>query len=215
MKLMFRLLIAIGLLVIVPATSRAAAIIEFSTAGGGAGGFVDRVADRFVGVAFPINGVTISGAPRNNGVFDVDGISACQDPIGGCGYLSFDVNTQLMALVGSIPELGVPYIPLVLGSTFNMTSIAIDVDGIRLRAYGDDTKAAELLAALGLDPSPFIFDLSVTGTPLVPGRLETFFIGSDVNLLNRPTVPTPVPEPGSMLLLGTGLFAVLRARKRG
>ena len=219
MKHLVRSFVAAFAFAVLPATAQAAAILEFSTGGGGSGGivFVGETPGfpgtfNVAGGGLPINRLTVSGAPLNNGVFDVDGTLACLDAVGGCGILGFNADLNSLSLNGSIPELGIlaPTL-LVTASSFNVTMTAQDIDGVRLRAWGDDSKAAELLAALGLDPSLFRFDLAVTGTPVAGSN--TIYIGSDTNLMNTPTNPTPIPEPGSMLLLGTGLIA-LRARRR-
>jgi hypothetical protein len=211
-----------------PVTADAATVIDF-TSGFGAGGGTITVGERpgfpgtfnVTGSGIPINRLTVSGAPQNNGVFNVDGPAlpgTCGDLAGGCAVLNFDLHLGTLELVGSIPQLRIfDAMPLATSLTFNqaLDSLARDGSGVRIHFSEWDTKAAELVAALGLDPATsFRFELSVTGVPIVGRPSTDYFAFGSTQLTNQPATITPVPEPGSLLLLGTGLIGVVRRFRR-
>jgi len=193
------------------AGAASALVIDFSTGGGGAGGTVNTGGGNVTGSGIFINDVTITGAPVNNGVFNVDGAGVCADAIGGCGLLSFDRNANTISIVGSIPAqpgwIG-PAISLQALLSGNLSGgVTVDVLGPgSITASGQDTKSRELLIALGLDPTtPFAFFgfvLTFNNAQGVPTAIST-------DIRN-----TAVPEPGSLALLGTGITAVAMSVRR-
>src|SRR5262247_3856228 len=88
------------------ASANAATVIDFGTGFGGAGGTVN-IGANITGSGIFIDTVTITGAPVNNGVFDVEGAGVCGDAVGGCGVLTFNRDSNTISLVGSIPALGI------------------------------------------------------------------------------------------------------------
>jgi hypothetical protein len=71
--------------------------------------------------------------------------------------------------------------------------------------WGTDAKSPQLLAALGFAPDQLFADFFMEIVQ-APGHPNQYFVDS----LNN----TAVPEPGSMLLLGTGLFGLAGVIRR-
>jgi len=223
MKRLVKSILSLAVIALGTGSAAAGAItaIDFQTGSAGPGGTLTIAGSNATGSGIFIDTVTISGAPVNNGVFDVDGLGVCADLVGGCGLLSFNgINT--ITLVGSIPALGIlAPITLLSGDLSGPGGVLFNT-GSTGSAYGSgvDTKSRELLSAIGLDPATqFAWTGFVTGVNLLNQGSPYTAISTDITNTSLPGAggsgQTLVPEPGSLMLFGTGLVGVAsRLRRR-
>ena len=204
------------------APASAATVIDFATGfGTGSGGQVYMVGSDYVGQNIPIGRLLVEGAPTS-GEYLVRGNATGTSGTFGTrsifGDLDFDTRTGNISISGCVPMLGVGGDPgdatcdsielLLAGTITGFRDPFGSNNFVALAAV--DFKNAELLAALGIDPNtPFFLNGSVlTGDPFGQG-LQNSQASVSTDVAN-----TAVPEPATMMLLGTGLLAAFRARRQ-
>ncbi|MEO8680116.1 MAG: PEP-CTERM sorting domain-containing protein [Vicinamibacterales bacterium] len=206
--------IAAAAALLVSAQANAATVIDFSTGLAGEGGSISWNGSNYIGSNIPIGALTVSGAPNNNGVALVNGYATGSGG-GHYGTLDFNTATGMISIAGCIPGLSIGSVD----GNGNCTQPATLMNGTiqqfdptspngLVRASGVDTKNQDLLIALGLSPNtPFeFFGFSFATNPLSPNGGSSPAISTDIR-------NTAVPEPATMMLLGTGLLAAFRKRR--
>jgi hypothetical protein len=219
---MLRLLVmSIAVMMAMRMPAQAAPIIEFTTGPAGSGGSIAWDGTITVGSGIPIGAMRVDFAPMNNGVYLVSG------PAGGVyGSLDFhqSVPPNFISITGCIPALSIGTVdaagdcvqPVMLLDGTLLTYATGPLIGTQLSwgmaGFGTGTKHALLLDAIGVGGEGLIWYF--TASARASSLLNPDGVPRTVDLTSVRSLAQPIPEPGTWILLGSGLVGGIYSRRR-
>jgi hypothetical protein len=209
---MKRVLLIIGLifsLSVFVAPVLAAPVLDFGTGFAGPGGILVYDGNNVSGTGIGLDVLIVSGAPANNGVWDLSG-AFTGGTNGFSAVLDFDTdpNSNFIRVTGGVQSFNIPNGTVLLNGTIDKFQVYQSGSILAIsEMVGSDEKNLALLTALGLPTTSFTF----LGFNISAKDLEGQYVAHSTDLLN-----TPVPIPPAILLLGGGLagLAVFKRRLR-
>jgi len=167
-----------------------AIIIDFGTGAAGNGGTIVQSGSNATGTNILIGSLNYQNGASNT-TYTMSGL------------LSFNTAANTISITGSIPTLGITSPITLLTGSFTSFSVANPISNlIDVSGSGPDTKSATLLTALGLPTTTqfAFFGFSIGGLNL--GSTNTYTaVSTDIS-------NSAVPEPTSIILLGTVVFGI-------
>ena len=193
-------------------TAQATILLDFGTGIAGVGGTIVQSATGVVGTGIPVAALTVVGTPTNDGVYHTTG--AFNYTFDGTARTSAVLNfgwdpttsTNYINIMGGVDGTTLSNVTLLTGTFGSAPSVTPVLNGISMHGGGPNMLAPELLTWLSLpnDAQWAWYGFSIAGLTLGVNTYQ----GTSTD------IGTTVPEPGSMLLLGTGLFGLAGAFRR-
>ena len=188
---------------VLASSASAAIVIDFGTSTIGNGGLVTVSGSNAIGSNIPLGSMTVTIGSTTS-VYDTSGAatSSNQDP-NRSAALNFNTSANTIQVIGGIPTLGIANGTVLLSGTFSSFTVSNFGVAAVVSGNGIDTKNPALLAALGIPTNTAFtfFGFSISNV-LRPGG---GFVATSTDINN-----TGVPEPTSIVLLGTVLIGVCR-----
>lgn len=210
LKRLKTLVVAMAATLSMTAAANAAPVIDFGTGSAGIGGnIVSAPGGHLIGTGIPIGAFTYAGTPLGTGGAPVFGNATGTFP-GNFGSLDFNTALGTISVSGCIPGLsiGTAACPspqtLLTGNISSFNNL-----GVGIFITGGLATAPSVSAALGL-PSGLPYDLF----PSFSTTIGLTSLGNGSAAISTDIRASAVPEPATMVLLGTGLVAAFRARRR-